>query len=106
LRVEYISDIYLLTATLAHGELIGDWRRSDNSEVGTWKARRRESSFVRQRRWLNSTNGVAATSAAIRSARKVLARIGNAHRGRSAVWPLSLIESQHTAAKKVDHDIE
>jgi hypothetical protein len=42
LRVEYISDIYLLTATLAHGELIGDWRRSDNSEVGTWKARRRK----------------------------------------------------------------
>jgi hypothetical protein len=42
LRVEYVSDIYLLTATLVQGELAGDWRRIDNSEVGTWKARRRE----------------------------------------------------------------
>jgi hypothetical protein len=40
LRVEYTSDVYLLSALLSHGKLTGDWRRDDLSEVGTWKASR------------------------------------------------------------------
>ena len=46
LRVQYTSDVYLLTATLSGGQLIGDWRRDDNSEVGTWKASRRDLDFA------------------------------------------------------------
>jgi hypothetical protein len=41
LRVEYLSDIYLLTAAVAEGKLTGRWHRDDNSEVGVWNAERR-----------------------------------------------------------------
>jgi hypothetical protein len=40
LRVEYINDIYLLTGLWRDGILKGQWRRSDDSENGTWEASR------------------------------------------------------------------
>jgi len=46
LRVEYTGDVYLLSATLTNGHLKGDWRRNDNSEIGTWKASRRDIEFT------------------------------------------------------------
>lgn len=40
LRVEYIMDVYLLSGEWRDGELKGTWRRSDDSESGTWAAAR------------------------------------------------------------------
>jgi hypothetical protein len=40
LRVEYIQDAYLLEGDWNEGSLSGKWRRSDDSEGGTWQATR------------------------------------------------------------------
>jgi hypothetical protein len=40
LRVEYIQDAYLLEGEWKEGKLSGKWRRSDDSEGGTWEAAR------------------------------------------------------------------
>ncbi len=40
ITIEYINDRYELTADLLQGKLIGTWRRTDDSDQGTWEATR------------------------------------------------------------------
>ncbi|MFN0067839.1 MAG: hypothetical protein ACKVYV_09405 [Limisphaerales bacterium] len=42
LGVEYVNDRYELTATWRDGRLSGAWRRTDDSDRGTWEATRTE----------------------------------------------------------------
>jgi hypothetical protein len=39
MRVEYVMDAFLLTATWQDGVLKGDWKRTDDAEHGTWEAK-------------------------------------------------------------------
>jgi hypothetical protein len=39
MRVEYIMDAFVLTATFKDGVLKGDWKRTDDAEHGTWEAK-------------------------------------------------------------------
>jgi hypothetical protein len=39
-RVQYLQDAYLLEGDWKEGKLSGTWRREDDSERGTWEARR------------------------------------------------------------------
>jgi hypothetical protein len=39
MRVEYIMDAFVLTATFKDGALKGDWKRTDDAEHGKWEAK-------------------------------------------------------------------
>lgn len=40
LKVEYISDIYMILGEWQNGQLVGTWRQNNDGEKGTWKAYR------------------------------------------------------------------
>jgi hypothetical protein len=45
LRVDYFNDVYLLTGAWRDNTLRGKWRHIDNSERGTWEAKREARRF-------------------------------------------------------------